>query len=219
VARFFLKTLFFTLAPAQLRHNSQQYPSETGIQHKGIAQTATGNLGSKDLWFGKGGREDLWFQGPGPSFLFCCRCSTFVFWDGLLEVWILELMMLDDTPTFDALASAQSTGLVFLVFLVFVLGIWFEVTGLADLIFPRSGSLNGPEVFWFHPVELGKEGFLLLITALKVIPKRFINRSLFHCRTLSSMFLFRFAYARKPLCITNVYARRKGGPLHTHIPR
>jgi hypothetical protein len=61
---------------------------------------------------------------------------------------------------------------VFLVFLVCVLGIWFEVTGLADLISPRSGSLNGPEVFWFHPVELGKEGFLLLITALKVIPKR-----------------------------------------------
>jgi hypothetical protein len=87
------------------------------------------------------------------------------------------------------------------------------------VISPRSGSLNGPEVFWFHPVELGKEGFLLLITALKVIPKRFINQSLFHCRTLSSMFLFRFAYMRKPLCIANVYARRKGGPLHTHIPR
>jgi hypothetical protein len=38
----------------------------------------------------------------------------------------------------------------------FVWRIWFEVTGLADLISPRSGSLNGPEVFLVSSGGVGK---------------------------------------------------------------
>jgi hypothetical protein len=102
---------------------------------------------------------------------------------------------------------------------VFVLGIWFEVTGLADLIFPRSGSLNGPEVFLVSSGGVRKRRISIVDHSFESHSEAFINRSLFHCRTLSSMFLFRFAYVRKPLCVTSVYARRKGGPLHTHIPR
>jgi hypothetical protein len=41
------------------------------------------------------------------AFSFVADVPLLYFWDGVLEVWILELMMLDDTPTFDALVIAQ----------------------------------------------------------------------------------------------------------------
>jgi hypothetical protein len=45
---------------------------------------------------------------------------------------------------------------VFFLFFLRLEDLLQQVTGLADLIFPRSGIIKGPEGFWFHPVESGK---------------------------------------------------------------
>jgi hypothetical protein len=56
---------------------------------------------------GKAGGRIYGFRVLDRAFSFVADVSLLYFWDGILEVWILELMMPDDTPTFDALVIAQ----------------------------------------------------------------------------------------------------------------
>lgn len=99
--------------------------------------------------------------------------------------------MQDDTPTFDALVSLKSTGFgVLLNFgrVGFVVAGWYpDFDALASA---QSTSL----VFWFSWCLFW--GFGSRLQDQAVIARPIYQLILFYCRTLSSMFLFRFACVR-----------------------
>jgi hypothetical protein len=110
VARFFSR-LFF------LRWNQHSFDTATATPLRN-GNTAQGDRTDRDRIFGFEGlmvreRREGGFMVSGSWTKLSLLLQMFhfcIFGMEFLEVWILELMMLDDTPTFDALASAQSTG-------------------------------------------------------------------------------------------------------------
>ena len=156
----------------------------------------------------------LWFQGlSGVQGLTFCCCFLFSF-DGVLGVWAfcccwiypdLAALVIAQSPQqlvflflvfvwrsccwiypdFEALVIAQSSQqLVFSFFCFRLEDLLQQVTGLADLIFPRSGIIKGPEGF-IRRSRARWKGFLIFSPFRRTWSSSHIRSIMFCCQILS----------------------------------
>ena len=106
---------------------------------------------------------------PGHAFCLAILLFMFVslacFYDFLLRRCWEHLA--GDTPNFGSARGRSSRRLGSVGFSLF----WFSrITELADFIFPRLWlHQKCPEVFWFHPAELGRRVFFMLCVSSSLV--------------------------------------------------